>query len=54
MTEPFYNVGMTNEEMSELIRLIDDEPVDEGLLLGIRKKLAHKKKLLRKKASQSA
>lgn len=44
-----YNVGLTEEEFTELILLIDDGAVDEELLAGIRKKLSHKRKLLRKK-----
>lgn len=46
---PMYNVGFTEAEMTELILLIDDEPVDEEALAGIRKKLSHKRKLLRKR-----
>ncbi len=46
---PMYNVGLTEAEMNELILLIDDRPVDEEALSGIRKKLSHKRKLLRKR-----
>lgn len=47
--EPVYNVGLDERELYELIRLIDDEPVDEELLSGIRRKLAHKRKMLRQR-----
>lgn len=57
MTEkqaPYYNVGLTEYEMNELIALIDDEPVDltpvdEDLLLAIRTKLVDRRKQLRKR-----
>jgi hypothetical protein len=52
MSDLWYNVGLTDEELTELILLIDDEPVDEEFLSGIRKKLSHKRKLLRKKQSK--
>lgn len=45
--ETWTNVGLSMEEFEELIRLIDDEPVDEEFLLGIRKKLVAKRKRLR-------
>lgn len=44
-----YHVGMTQDELNELILLIDDEPVDEEFLKGIRRKLVHKRKLLRQR-----
>lgn len=49
MDKPMYNVGLTDDEFTELILLIDDEPVDEDFLQGVRKKLVHKRKLLRRK-----
>lgn len=45
--EPMYNVGLTEAELQELIWLIDDEPVSETMLSGIRKKLVKKRKNLR-------
>lgn len=48
-TEFIYHVGMTQAELNELILLIDDEPVDEEFLRGIRRKLVHKRKLLRQR-----
>lgn len=49
---PYYNVGLTEYEMTELILLIDDEPtdlvpVDEELLAKIRAKLVNKRRELR-------
>lgn len=53
MSEPvMYNVGLTDDELSELILLIDDGAVDEEFLSGIRKKLSHKRKLLRKRTKE--
>jgi|APGre2960657404_1045060.scaffolds.fasta_scaffold1075147_1 hypothetical protein len=57
MTDPYYNVGLTEAEMTELILLIDDEPthdkpVDEELLSGVRIKLANKRKALRKRVKE--
>jgi len=49
----FYNVGMTDEEMTEIILLIDDEAVDEELLNGIRKKLYLKRKQLRQRTNRA-
>lgn len=45
--EPLGNVSLTEDEFSELILLIDDEPIDEVFLQGIRKKLVAKRKRLR-------
>lgn len=47
-------VGLTLGEMEELILLIDDDPVDEEALSGIRKKLAAKRRRLIKKARARA
>lgn len=57
MTDPYYNVGLTEAEMTELIMLIDDEPTDdhpvnEDLLANIRTKLATKRKALRKRVKE--
>lgn len=43
------NVGLSEEEMQEIIYLIDDEPVDEELLKGIRGKMKNRMKRLRRK-----
>lgn len=53
MTEIVYNVGLTQAELEELIFLIDDEPVDEELLDGIRRKLKHKHKQLKARARKA-
>lgn len=45
----YYNVGLTDEEFTELITLIDEGEVDEELLAGIRKKLVQKRKNLRQR-----
>ena len=45
-----YNVGLTYEELTLLVRLIDDDNLsdaDEEALRGIRRKLAHKRKVMR-------
>jgi hypothetical protein len=57
MPDPYYNVGLTEAEMTELILLIDDEPTDdtpvnEDLLAGVRSKLAAKRKALRKRVRE--
>lgn len=44
-----YQIGFTRAEIEELILLIDDEPVDEEFLAGVRKKLAKKQKALRRR-----
>lgn len=45
---PTYNVPLNLEELSELVKLIDDEDdLDEVLLSGLRRKLVHKTRLLR-------
>lgn len=44
-----YQIGFTAAEIEELILLIDDDPVDEDFLLGVRKKLAKKQKALRRR-----
>lgn len=46
-------VPLTMEEMEELIRLIDDDEVDEELLAGIRKKLKNRQKRLRRTLVQA-
>lgn len=45
-------IFFTDEEFTELILLIDDEPVDEELLRGIRLKLAAKRKRLRRRVRE--
>lgn len=52
--EPMGPVYLTDEEFSELILLIDDDPVDEELLGGIRKKLVAKRKRLRKEINDES
>lgn len=42
-------VLFTDEEFTELILLIDDEPVDEELLASIRRKLVAKRRRLRRR-----
>ncbi len=49
---PYYNVGMSEADMTELIWLIDDEPVDENVLKGIRSALVNKRKMLRKRVRE--
>jgi hypothetical protein len=50
-----YNVSFNLEELSELVKLIDDEDnLDEVLLSGLRRKLAHKAKLLRSRIRKAA
>ncbi len=49
MSDPYYNLGLTDAEMTEIILLIDDEPVDEELLGSIRTKVSAKRKELRKR-----
>ena len=46
--QPLIDVGLTGEELQELILLIDDEPVDEVLLRGIRQKLKNRQRRLRR------
>jgi hypothetical protein len=48
-----YNVGMTEAELTELVLLIDDEAVDEEMLAGIRRKLVHKRKQLRRRKANA-
>lgn len=49
-SEIVYNVGLSEQELTELIRLIDDEDdLDEDFLMGVRRKLVHKQKQLRAK-----
>lgn len=47
--EILYHVGMTDDEMSILIDYIDEKEVNEDLLLGVRRKMVHKRALLRKR-----
>lgn len=47
----YYNVRLSFAEFTELIALIDDEPVDEEFLRGIRKKLALKRRAARRRAA---
>jgi len=52
MTPDGYNVMLSEEEFTALIRLIDDEPTDdaeEAFLKGIRKKLYEKRRMLRRR-----
>lgn len=42
-------VLFTDDEFTELILLLDDEPVDEEILDGIRKKLVAKRRRLRRR-----
>lgn len=46
--KPLGHVELTDEEFQELIWLIDDEPVDEEFLRGIRLKLVAKRRRLHK------
>lgn len=46
-------IFLTDEEFTELILLIDDEPVDEELLHGIRQKLAAKRRRLRRRLREA-
>lgn len=50
--EVVYNVGLTEAELTELVTLIDDGDVDELFLVGIRRKLVHKRKMVRRKKSK--
>lgn len=47
-------VLFTDEEFTELLLLIDDEPVDEDLLQGIRQKLSAKRRRLRRRLREDA
>lgn len=47
-------VYLTDEEFTELISLIDDAPVDEDLLAGIRRKLVAKRKRLRRREREAS
>jgi DNA-directed RNA polymerase beta' subunit len=46
--EPMIQVCLTEVEISEIIRLIDDEEVDESLLSSIRRKLCNRNKRLQR------
>ena len=46
-------IYLTDAEFSELVLLIDDDPVDEDLLAGIRMKLVAKRKRLRSKTRRN-
>jgi hypothetical protein len=58
MSRLAYNVGLTEDELNLLIRLIDDDEVltdaQEEELRGIRRKLANKRKMLRKREREAA
>jgi hypothetical protein len=49
--ESFYNIGLTQFEIDQLIALIDDDDdnFDEDALQGIKRKLKNKRKIMRKK-----
>lgn len=47
--EPLQPVLLTEGEYTELIRLIDDEPVDEDMLRRLRGRLSSRRNRLRKK-----
>lgn len=42
--QPVFPVSFTLEELNEVILLIDDKPVDEDFLRGIRRKMAARRK----------
>lgn len=55
MDDPYYNVGLTDREMSLIIMLIDDEPTsdeDEQEIAGLRRKVMHKRGRLRQRTKE--
>jgi len=58
MSHLAYNVGLTEHELDLLIKLIDNEEdltdADEDELAGIRRKLAHRRKMLRRRQREEA
>lgn len=57
MSQLAYNVGLDDDELNLLVRLIDNEPLtddDEVALRGVRRKLVKKRKNLRQRKAQAA
>jgi hypothetical protein len=52
--DELYNVGFTYEEMQELVFLINDEPVNEDFLKGIKLKLKNRMKRVRRRVNGTA
>lgn len=46
-SEALFQIWFTEQEVNEIVLLIDDEPVDEDFLRGLRKKLVKKRKQYR-------